>query len=215
MHQISVQWATFQNTDNFYLLKVKGKVVPVLQLGTTPWRRIGEWRYSSTHSLTSALDGDEWSASCPSLFTPKGRAPATHWIGGWVGPRAVLDMVVKRKIPSPCQELNHRTLIVQPIAQCYTDWAIMALTSIWGSCKLWVILHWYESKLSLPINFHHRPLIQKKIIIIPSRCLEMEHVDSKEDMISSLLLLLSSPRSTHNVFILCTFCKEYIKMRSR
>jgi hypothetical protein len=29
------------------------------------------------------------------------RAPGTHWIGGWVGPRAILDAVVKRKIPSP------------------------------------------------------------------------------------------------------------------
>jgi hypothetical protein len=25
---------------------------------------LGEWRYSSTHSLTSALDGDVWSISC-------------------------------------------------------------------------------------------------------------------------------------------------------
>jgi len=31
-------------------------------------------RYSSTHSLTSALDGDEWSASGPS-FTSRERAP--------------------------------------------------------------------------------------------------------------------------------------------
>jgi hypothetical protein len=34
-----------------------------------------------------------------------------------VGPRAILDMVVKRKIPSPLQELNPKTLIIQPIAQ--------------------------------------------------------------------------------------------------
>jgi hypothetical protein len=34
-----------------------------------------------------------------------------------VGPRAILDAVVKRKIPSPCQELNPRTPIIQPIAQ--------------------------------------------------------------------------------------------------
>jgi hypothetical protein len=33
----------------------------------------------------------EWSASRPCRFTPKERAPGTHWIGGWVGPRAVLD----------------------------------------------------------------------------------------------------------------------------
>jgi hypothetical protein len=34
-----------------------GKVtdVPVLQLSTTPLRRIGEWRYSTTHSLTSLI----------------------------------------------------------------------------------------------------------------------------------------------------------------
>jgi len=34
------------------------------------------------------------------------RAPGTHWIGGWVGPRAFLDAVVKRKIPSPRRESN-------------------------------------------------------------------------------------------------------------
>jgi hypothetical protein len=46
------------------------------------------------YSLTSALDGDEWSVSRPGRFTPRERAPSTHWIGGWVGPRAVLDVVV-------------------------------------------------------------------------------------------------------------------------
>jgi hypothetical protein len=39
-------------------------------------------------------------------FTPKERAPGNHWIGGWVSPRAVLDAVVKRKIPSPRRESN-------------------------------------------------------------------------------------------------------------
>jgi hypothetical protein len=34
-----------------------------------------------------------------------------------VGPRAVLDTVVKRKIPGPCRESSPRILIVQPIAQ--------------------------------------------------------------------------------------------------
>jgi hypothetical protein len=51
---------------------------------------MGEWKYSSTHSLTLALDGGEWSASCPSCFTPRERAPGIHCIGGWVCPRAVL-----------------------------------------------------------------------------------------------------------------------------
>jgi hypothetical protein len=34
-----------------------------------------------------------------------------------VGTRAVLDAVVKRKIPSPRWESNRRTPIVQPVAQ--------------------------------------------------------------------------------------------------
>jgi hypothetical protein len=76
--------------------------------------------------LTSALDGGEWSASRPGRFTPRERAPGTHWIGGWVGPRAVLDAVVKRKIPTSHWESNPRTSIVQPVAQHYTTWAIMA-----------------------------------------------------------------------------------------
>jgi hypothetical protein len=37
--------------------------------------------------LTSALGG-EWLASRPCRFTPGKRAPGTHWIGDWVGPRA-------------------------------------------------------------------------------------------------------------------------------
>jgi hypothetical protein len=88
---------------------------------------LGEWRYGSTPSLTSALGGDEWSASRPGRFTPRERTPGTHWIGGWVGPRSVLDAVKKRKIPSPRRESNPRTPIVQPVAQRYTDGAITAL----------------------------------------------------------------------------------------
>jgi hypothetical protein len=48
--------------------------------------------------LTSALEAGEWSASRPGHFTPRERAPGTLWIGGWVGPRAVLDAVVQRNL---------------------------------------------------------------------------------------------------------------------
>jgi hypothetical protein len=57
----------------------------------------------------------------PGRFTPRERAPDTHWIGGWVGPGDVLDAMVKRKIPSLCRESNPRTPNVQPVAQRYTD----------------------------------------------------------------------------------------------
>jgi hypothetical protein len=49
--------------------------------------------------LTSALDGDEWSASFPGRFTlppPRERAPGVKWIGGWVGLRAGLEVLEKQ-----------------------------------------------------------------------------------------------------------------------
>jgi hypothetical protein len=36
--------------------------------------------------LTSALDGDDQSASRPYRFTP-----GTHWMGGWLSPRVGLN----------------------------------------------------------------------------------------------------------------------------
>jgi hypothetical protein len=56
--------------------------------------------------LTSALDGGEWSASCLRLFTSRTRAPGTHWIGGWVDPRACLYAVEKIEVCRPCWESN-------------------------------------------------------------------------------------------------------------
>jgi hypothetical protein len=41
----------------------------------------------------SKLDGGDWLASRPDRFTPGERAPRTHWIGDWVGPRAGVDIV--------------------------------------------------------------------------------------------------------------------------
>jgi hypothetical protein len=45
--------------------------------------------------LTSALAAGEWSASPPEEI-----GPGTHWIEGWVGLRAGLDVVEKRKFLS-------------------------------------------------------------------------------------------------------------------
>jgi hypothetical protein len=45
----------------------------------------------------SALAGGECSASRPGRFIPGERGPGTHSLGGWVGHRAGLDNVEKRK----------------------------------------------------------------------------------------------------------------------
>jgi hypothetical protein len=48
--------------------------------------------------LTSALEGGDWSASHPCCFTPRERAPGTHGIGCWVGPRAIVDTGVEKNL---------------------------------------------------------------------------------------------------------------------
>jgi hypothetical protein len=55
-------------------------------------------------------------------------APGTHWIGGLVDPRAVLDAVMKRKIPTSRRESNADHPIVQLVASA--DWAIPTLEEI-------------------------------------------------------------------------------------
>jgi hypothetical protein len=71
-------------------------------------------------SLTLESDESEWSASRLGRFTPRWRAPVTHWIGGWVDPRAGLEAVVRRKISSPYRDSNPST--VQPVAhRCTTE----------------------------------------------------------------------------------------------
>jgi hypothetical protein len=91
-----------------------------LSLCLTKHHTMKTWMYRSTHSLTLALDGGEWSVSCPGCFTPRERAPGMHWIGCWVGLRAGLDTVLKRKISSPHQDSNLDHPIIQPVVICYT-----------------------------------------------------------------------------------------------
>jgi hypothetical protein len=56
--------------------------------------------------LTSILHGGDLSDSRPGRFIPRERKPDTHWIGGWVVPRADLDAAAKRKISSRCRDPN-------------------------------------------------------------------------------------------------------------
>jgi hypothetical protein len=51
----------------------------------------------------------------PVTLPPRERAPGTHWIGGWVGPRADLNAVANRKNPIIAPTGN-RTPVVEPVA---------------------------------------------------------------------------------------------------
>jgi hypothetical protein len=71
---------------------------------------MGEWKYGSTINElggTSTINelGGEWSASCPGHFIFGERAPSFHWTKGWVGPKASLN-VKMRKISCLCLQLK-------------------------------------------------------------------------------------------------------------
>jgi hypothetical protein len=73
--------------------------------------------------LTSVLVGDEWSISRPGRFSPRERAPFTHWIGGWVGPRAGLDDVEKRKfLTLPGLEQKQTQIVSFTYVKCGTKY---------------------------------------------------------------------------------------------
>jgi hypothetical protein len=103
------------------------------------------WRYS----LFSTLNVDEWSASRPGRFISAERVPNSHWIGGWVGPRAGPDTNKKRKISFPAENI---TPAVKPVARRYGDWVVPAQRPINGKIKFTRKLFSYTSKFKLHWN---------------------------------------------------------------
>jgi hypothetical protein len=68
-------------------------------------------------------------------FTPRPlylgvTAPGIHWIGDWVGPRACLNVVAKRKTPiiSPA---GKRTPVVQPVRPILTELPRLLSNQLW------------------------------------------------------------------------------------
>jgi hypothetical protein len=79
---------------------------------------MGECRYSSI--LLDLVNGWRWVvSSTPWPLYLRERTPRTHWLGGYVGPRAGLDaMEWKKKTFVPAV---NRTPAVQPVPRRYTD----------------------------------------------------------------------------------------------
>jgi hypothetical protein len=98
--------------------KGKSKVHP----RTGHERREGEYRHSSTLSLTLVLGGVGGQRHAPAAVSP-GKRPGTHFIGGWVGSRDGLDGFEKYRRPTGFDPWTF-----QPVASRYTDCAIPART---------------------------------------------------------------------------------------
>jgi hypothetical protein len=83
----------------------------------------GEYRYSYTLSLTSALDGGGWSAPRSGSFTPGNDSVPIAQEAGWA-PGPVWTGAKNSRPP----RFDPRT--VQPVASPYTYWATPAMTSL-------------------------------------------------------------------------------------
>jgi hypothetical protein len=99
---ITPKWQTPRNTQLACTFRIK-------QSRYTPWRRLGERRHSSYSFTTSALDGGEWSASCPCRPLPprKGHPyPLYRRLGG---PQSRLNTEATGKIFPPLPGIEPRS----------------------------------------------------------------------------------------------------------
>jgi hypothetical protein len=104
---------------------------------------VGEWRYSSTHSFSSALHGDEWSASYPGHFTPRERALNTGCKKvGWAT-EPVWTRWRRQKFPTSAGPWTHDHPARRPVLY---HWAIpdtiLVACNVQASWKLYVWSSW-------------------------------------------------------------------------
>jgi hypothetical protein len=89
------------------LSKAKVQLSVLNSLSTMPWRRVGKWRYSSI-IFDLGTNEDEWSASRPCRFIPGESASGIYCTGGWVGSRAGMDAIQKKKKIFPLPGIEPR-----------------------------------------------------------------------------------------------------------
>jgi hypothetical protein len=92
------------------LTQIKGNVIPVLTLCHE-----GIWGSGriAPPILSSALGGSG-QHHAPAALPSGSELPDTHWIGGWVGPRAGLDAMEKKN--KSLASTGNQTPAVQPVA---------------------------------------------------------------------------------------------------
>ena len=117
----------------------------------TSWQAnasIEEWRrYTYNPFTTTALKGDGWSAPHSGPFTPgkETRYPLYIRLGG---PQGLSGRAWKT---SPTSGFDPRN--VQPVASCYTDWAISVATLLYVLCLVNILM--FEVKLILCKPWRH------------------------------------------------------------
>jgi hypothetical protein len=122
------------------------------------------WMYRSTFFLISALVGGEWSASRSGRFTPRERASDTHWIGGWVNPRADLNVLEKRKF------LTLPGLELRPLCRPAGSPSLYRLrfhgSCVWDKVLLFASFNWLISQWFF--QTHTYIFVNKFVVFFPS-----------------------------------------------
>jgi len=159
---------------------------------------LGEWWYYPTHSLTSALDGGEWSASRPGRFTPPGRHPGMHWVGGWWAPQPV-SMRWRREKCLPLPGMQARSS--SPWPSHYTDWATLnpaVLGTIWHRMSAcWCLSVW---QLTNPALSWSQDASLAVCSYLPSVC-SLEYANLPSDLIHK-----GPAKTQHDLSFVCVMC---------
>jgi hypothetical protein len=108
-----------------YFSNIKDKV-PAFNYAPRHEDVLEEWRYSSTHSLTSTLDVSG-QLNAPGAPFP-GKEPSVHTgQGAERTPEPVRTRCRREKLPAPRRDSNPYHPILPPAVSRHTDWAIPAL----------------------------------------------------------------------------------------
>jgi hypothetical protein len=114
----------------------------------------------------------EQSVSSPCCLTPGERGPGAHWIGGWVGPRAGLDITRNRKL-LPLFGLELRTFGHPVCSQllCYAFQNHILQLTMWHYVEIEGIWRWITHRRTGFLDFVHSPEFNttfRKLDLFPS-----------------------------------------------